>query len=128
MLLVALAGFVLFIGFRATEPNAYPSAPGAEAGPQPYPWQYPIWLIAFGLVAIGSMNLKKPLSRLIGVLISFVFGACLVVLLTMTVMHSPPVHIDLLYLVFFASLALLFYLGYVFAAWRQHVRDADPPT
>ncbi|MDJ0916173.1 MAG: hypothetical protein QNJ05_00315 [Woeseiaceae bacterium] len=128
LLLVVLAGSVLFIGARATAPNAYLSTLGAEADPQAYPWQYPVWLIAFGLVAIGSMNLKRPLFRLVGVLVSFVFSACLVVLLAMTVMHSPPVHFDLLYLMFFASLGLLFYLGYVFAVWRHQAGDADPPT
>ncbi len=125
VLLITLAGFVLFIASRANEPNAYLSGVRGDGVPQPYPWQYPAWLVAFGLVTIGSVSLRKPLTRLIGVLISFVFSACLVVLLAMSVMHSPPVHFDLLYVMFFASLGLLFYLGYTFAVWRQQAGDAD---
>ncbi|MDJ0758341.1 MAG: hypothetical protein QNJ19_03040 [Woeseiaceae bacterium] len=125
LLLVALTGLVLFIAVSATEPNDYLSRQGSEAAPQPYPWQYPVWLVVFGIVTIGSMNLSKTFARLIGVLISFVFSACLVVLLAMTVMHSPPVHINLLYVFFLSSLGLLFYLGYTFAVWRQEGGDTE---
>ena len=119
LLLTVFAGLMLFIAWSATEPNQYLVGPDAEAAPQTYPWNYPAWLAAFAVAVIGSTSFSKPLTRFIGALFSFVFGACLVVLLAITVMHSPPVHVNLLYVMFFSSLGLLFYLGYTFAILRR---------
>ncbi len=125
LLLIVLTGLTIFIAWSATEPNQYMIRPGTEPAPQPYPWNYPAWTVLFGITAIGSMSLKKPLARFFGVLLSFIFGAYLVVILAMTVMHSPPVHDDLLIVIFFSSLGLLFYLGYTFAIWRQQSLGGD---
>jgi xanthine/uracil permease len=81
--------------------------------------------VLFGTAVIGSVSFRKPLFRLVGVLVSFIFGGWLVVALAMTVMHSPPVHEDLLYVIFLSSLGLLFYLGYTFAIWRQQGSGHD---
>ena len=125
LLLIVLMALTIFIAWSATEPNHYMMRPGTEPLPQPYPWNYPAWLVLFGIAVIGSVSFKKTLVRLVGVLVSFLFGGSLVVLLAMTVMHSPPVHEDLLYVIFLSSLGLLFYLGYTVAIWRQQGSGHD---
>jgi hypothetical protein len=124
-LLVVLMSLTLFIAWSATEPNQFLMRPGTEPAPQPYPWTYPAWMLFFGSVVIGLSSFKKPLARFVGAAISFLFGAFLVVILGMTVMHSPPVHDNLLYVLFFSSLGLLFFSGYACAIWRSKSHDKD---
>lgn len=120
LLLVVLTGLTIFIAWSATEPNQYLMSPSTEPAPQPYPWTYPAWMVFFGFVVIGLSSFKTPLARFVGASISFLLGAFLVMILGMTVMHSPPVHDNLLYVIFFSSVGLLFYLGYTCAIWRSN--------
>lgn len=119
LLLIAFTGLTIFIAWGATEPNQYMIRPGTEPDPQPYPWPYPAWMAVFGVVTTALLSLKRSSARFFGALISFLFAAFLVVVLAMSLMHSPPVHEYLLVVMFISSLGLLFYLGYAFAVWRR---------
>ena len=124
-LLVVLTGLTIFIAWSATEPNEYMIRPGFEQAPQPYPWAYLAWMALFSFVVIAASALKKPLARFIGALTAFLLGAYLVVILALSIMHSPPVHGRLLYVMFFSSLCLLFYSGYSCSVWRSKSRARD---
>ena len=124
-LFIVLAGLTAFIAWSATEPNEYMAHPGLEPAPQPYPWGYLAWMTVFSAVIVGTFVLKNPLARFIGSLFSFSLGAFLVVILAMSVMHSPPVHDRLLIIVFFSSLGLLFYSGYTCAIWLSKGQAND---
>ncbi len=118
-LIVVLMSLTIFIAWSAMEPNQFLIQPGTEPDPQPYPWGYPAWMLFFSSLVIGASSFKNPLARFVGASISFLLGSFLVVTLGMTVMHSPPVHDNLLYVLFFSSLGLLFYSGYTCAIWRS---------
>ncbi len=117
VLLIVLTGLTVFIAWSATEPNEYMLRPGTEPAPQPYPWGSLAWMVVLGLAVFGAAIAKAPLARFLGATTSFLLSAFLVVILTMSVMHSPPVHDKLLYVAFFLSLGLLFYSGYTCSIW-----------
>jgi len=115
VLLLAATGF---IAWKANEPNPIYAGREIDSFVHPYPWSYVAWMVGFSLLVFGISFLKKPLARFIGAVFAFSFGAFLITLLTLTVMHAPPVHGALLIVVFFLTLALLFYTGYSCANWQ----------
>jgi len=122
---LVLLGLIIFIAWSATEPNPYMIRPGTDPAPQSYPWGYPVWLLIFGIVVIGLSSLRAPRSRFVGAVVSFILGSLLSVELAMTSMHSPSVQGNLLYIMFFSSLGLLFYSGYTCAMWRSKSQASD---
>lgn len=124
-LLVLLVALTVFVAWKATEPNPFYAGRDMDSFVHPYPWFYLGWMIAFSSLIFGISFLKRPLIRFVGALVAFLLGAFLTTILIFTVMHAPPVHDEMLLVVFFISSALLFYSGYTCALWRSKRHDRD---
>ncbi len=127
LLIFFLIALTAWIAWRATEPNSYQAGPD-ESFVHPYPWEYTVWMFVFGVAVIGLLSFRKPLWSFVGSTAAFGLAAFSLTLLVLGIMHSPPVHGSLLFVMFYCGAGLLFISGYTCAIWRSEARGVKDAT
>ncbi len=119
ILLAVVVALTTLIAWRMMGPDFYRDGPDATPFTPPYDWYYPIWMAIYGSAVTVLLSFRSGKAMFFGSVAAVGFGVALFALLLVTVMHSHPVHSDLILIVLCTLLLLVFYSGYSFAMWRS---------
>ncbi len=76
-------------------------------------------------IIIGLLSFKSALWSFVGAIAALGLASSSFTILALGMMHSPPVHGSLFFVMFFSSVALVFYSGYTCAIWRSGPRTQN---